>query len=127
MQLVSEIIQKTIGGEFKKDGQKFSFNKYFTGRALQIEITNTAFGIKSFGILQLLNNNGFLDKKYVLILDEPTSFLDKENEMLVFDTLKHICDTYQKTIIISSHSDYAMSIADKIYEIQDKEIVKNFF
>lgn len=44
--------------------------------------------------------------------------------MLVFDTLKHICDTYQKTIIISSHSDYAMSIADQIYEIQDKEIKK---
>ena len=42
--------------------------------------------------------------------------------MLVFDTLKHICDTYQKTIIISSHSDYAMTIADQIYEIQDKEI-----
>ena len=60
----------------------------------------------------------------IIILDEPTSFLDKENEMLVFDTLKHICDTYQKTIIISSHSDYAMSIADKIYEIQDKEIKK---
>ena len=50
----------------------------------------------------------------IIILDEPTSFLDKENEMLVFDTLKHICDTYQKTIIISSHSDYAMSIADQI-------------
>ena len=60
----------------------------------------------------------------IIILDEPTSFLDKENEMLVFDTLKHICDTYQKTIIISSHSDYAMSIADQIYEIQDKEIKK---
>ena len=30
----------------------------------------------------------------------------------------------KKTIIISSHSDYAMSIADQIYEIQDKEIKK---
>ena len=45
---------------------KLGFNKYFTGKALKVEIANTAFGIKSFGLLQLLNDNGYLNKKYLL-------------------------------------------------------------
>lgn len=117
LQLVSEIIQKTIGGEFKKEGQKFSFYKYFTGRVLQIEIANTAFGIKSFGILQLLNNNGFLDKKYVLILDEPEVHLHpawqlKYAEIIAQLTKSGIC------VVVNSHSPYMIE-ALKVYS--DKE------
>lgn len=58
----------------------------------------------------------------VILLDEPTSFLDKENENNVFHVLRNIADQYKKTIIITSHSEQACSIADQIYEISDHEL-----
>jgi ABC-type lipoprotein export system ATPase subunit len=58
----------------------------------------------------------------IMILDEPTSFLDKENEILIFDILKKLSVELGKTIIIASHSDSAINIADEIYEIKEKMI-----
>ena len=58
----------------------------------------------------------------VILLDEPTSFLDEENENNVFRVLRNIADQYKKTIIITSHSEQACSIADQIYEISNNEL-----
>ncbi len=58
----------------------------------------------------------------IIILDEPTSFLDEKNEINVFEVLKRVARQYRKTIIITSHSQNALAIADEIYEIKDKKI-----
>ena len=60
----------------------------------------------------------------ILILDEPTSFLDSENEKTVFQVLRNVCDQYRKTIIITSHSPVAMEAADEVYEIENKELIE---
>lgn len=52
----------------------------------------------------------------VLIADEPTGNLDKENEKLVFDYLKKICKE-GKCVIVVSHNMIVKSYADKIYYI----------
>lgn len=58
----------------------------------------------------------------IIILDEPTSFLDHENTVMVFEVLRRICDTLHKTIILSSHHTDAVNYADEVYEIYDQEI-----
>jgi len=58
----------------------------------------------------------------IIILDEPTSFLDEKNEINVFEVLKRVARQYRKTIIITSHSQNALAIADEIYEIKDKKL-----
>ena len=60
----------------------------------------------------------------ILILDEPTSFLDGKNEKELFRVLRTIADKYGKTVIIASHSPHAEEIADTIFEIRDKKIVE---
>jgi len=44
----------------------------------------------------------------IIILDEPTSFLDEENELLIFSLLKDLSNSEKKTIILSSHSKNAI-------------------
>lgn len=58
----------------------------------------------------------------IIILDEPTSNLDKDNEDIIFNILKNLVKEYNKTIIISSHSKDASKIADTVYKIENKEL-----
>ena len=57
----------------------------------------------------------------ILILDEPTSSLDKESEELIFDSLKKISKF--TTIILVTHDDKILSLADKIYLIKDGNVI----
>jgi ABC-type multidrug transport system fused ATPase/permease subunit len=56
----------------------------------------------------------------VLILDEPTSSLDKESEELIFDSLKKISKF--TTIILITHDSKIINLADKIYFIKDGRV-----
>ncbi len=60
----------------------------------------------------------------IILLDEPTCFLDDVNEINLFQILKDTVYKYQKTIIITSHSEYAEMYADQIYEIRDKRLTE---
>lgn len=58
----------------------------------------------------------------ILVLDEPTSSLDEENENIIFEILKEL--TFKnKTIVISGHSEISYKYADRIYEIEDCRLV----
>ena len=56
----------------------------------------------------------------ILVLDEATNALDKENENLVIDSLKSLSN---KTIIIISHDHNNLRFCDKLYEIIDGKIL----
>lgn len=59
----------------------------------------------------------FLRKPKILLLDEPTSSLDYENENNVLNLIKELNNIYKITIILVSHSNYAISICDNIIKI----------
>ncbi|MEE0965776.1 MAG: ATP-binding cassette domain-containing protein [Bacilli bacterium] len=63
----------------------------------------------------------------VIILDEPTSSLDKDNEKAIFQLLKNIAINEEKVIIVSSHSKEADKYADVIYKIENAhlKVIKN--
>jgi iron complex transport system ATP-binding protein len=59
----------------------------------------------------------------VILLDEPTSFLDLANKFTVYSLLGKIALNQQKTIIFSTHDlNIALKYADKIWLIKDKKI-----
>lgn len=53
-------------------------------------------------------------KSELIILDEPTANLDALNEGTILKALNRLKN--KKTLIISSHKDKTLSIADKIYK-----------
>jgi len=61
-----------------------------------------------------------VSKPEILILDEPTSSLDKESEELIFDSLKKISKF--TTIILITHDSNIINLADKIYYVEEGNI-----
>lgn len=59
----------------------------------------------------------------IMILDEPTSSLDQENEKLVFDILRDIAIKLNIYVIVASHSMKAYDFAENIYRIENQQIV----
>jgi predicted ATP-dependent endonuclease of OLD family len=68
--LKDEIIQ----GESKYDSKTETF-VYDRNDGFSNDLFSCATGLKSFSILQILYNNGFLDNKTLLIIDEPETHL----------------------------------------------------
>ena len=61
----------------------------------------------------------------IIILDEPTAFLDMPNKYEIIHLLNHLTKTKNKTIIFSSHDiDIAMSECDKMWLMFDNEITE---
>ena len=57
----------------------------------------------------------------VLILDEATSSLDSTNEQKIMDSIKLLKG--KKTIIIVSHRESTLSFCDRIFNLENKNLV----
>ena len=57
----------------------------------------------------------------LIILDEPTSFLDLPNRIEIFNYLKNIAYNENKSIILSTHElDLALTFSDKVWIIDNQ-------
>jgi predicted ATPase len=75
---ISNILKnEIIDGESKYDSKNEIF-VYKRNDGFTIDLLSCATGLKSFSLLQILYNNGFLDNKTLLILDEPETHLHPE-------------------------------------------------
>lgn len=62
----------------------------------------------------------FLHQAPFIMLDEPTSNLDSLNEGMILKALKEECA--EKTVILVSHRQSTMKIADQVYEMENGRI-----
>lgn len=61
----------------------------------------------------------------IILLDEPTAFLDISNKIEVLKILKESCEKENKTIIFSTHDlNMALKQVDKVWLIKDKNIIE---
>ena len=94
------------GFTFEKDDRDFLFSKKISNRKnIKVRSVNTASGIKSFGMIQLLLQSNILDDRSLLIIDEPENHLHPkwqvEYARLIVELVKN-----EFNVIISSHSPY---------------------
>ena len=64
----------------------------------------------------------FYSDRKILIFDEATNALDEENEVSIFENLRKLKSN--KTIIIISHKPDNLKICDKIYKVENKNLIK---
>jgi len=57
------------------------------------------------------------------LADEPTANLDKKSAEIIRDIFKDL-KALGKTIIIVTHDDYLIELADRIIDFEDAKIVK---
>lgn len=66
-----------------------------------------------------------IKKPRLLLLDEPTSFLDKLNAYTVIDILKNITRKTDTIVLLSSHDRRTMELCDVIFTIENHKIIRN--
>ena len=62
---------------------------------------------------------GIMKKSKILLLDEPSSALDLNNEKKLMKILKNIIDNYNITIIIVSHREETLSLCNNIINLNE--------
>jgi len=72
-------------------------------------------------IARALSQNGQL-----MLFDEPTSFLDFRNQLLVLTVINKIAKRFKKLVLISLHDpNLALSFCDKVFLLKNGIIIKN--
>ena len=114
-------IESIIKGNIvENDLGAFSFHK----ENKNIELINTAMGIKYFGILQVLaNNNHFYDGQ-ILILDEPEVHLHPKWQLELAKVIVHLVSKGVQ-ILVNSHSPYMIEALQRYSKKQN--IPNNFY
>lgn len=113
-------LHSVINGEILYDSKEKDF--VFRREGKNISIKNTASGIKVFGMLQLLSNNGFLKKNSVLVLDEPENHLHPKWQIKLAEIIVKLAK-HQVFVIVSSHSPYFI---EALKRYSDKEEMSKF-
>lgn len=108
-------ISEIIGGEVYFDEEKnhFLFQKMAGDKKFKIQILNSATGIKSLGILQILETAGEFNKKLLLIIDEPEVHLHPDWQVEYAKILITLAETGRVKVLITSHSPYLIEAIDK--------------
>lgn len=122
-------ISKIINGgyTFEEKDRDFVFSqKVGTRQSVKLKPTNTASGVKSFGIIQLLIQANVLDDRTLLIIDEPENHLHPEWQVKYAEIIVELIKN-DISVIISSHSPYMIQ-ALKYYSEKEKiENKSNFY
>jgi AAA15 family ATPase/GTPase len=100
----SEMLENIIHGETSYDEDTMHMYRYHRMDGKVFDLFDSATGIKSFSILQMLLNNGSINKNTLLIIDEPEAHLHPqwivEYARLIVLMHKHIGTKF----FIASHS-----------------------
>jgi len=107
-------INKIINGDilFDEEDNKFSFNKKSGNKKIKIDIINAAAGIKSLGILQLLDSSGEFNNNLLLVIDEPEIHLHPDWQVAYSKLLVELVKN-GVNVLITSHSPYLIEALNK--------------
>jgi len=120
---IKEKVTSLMGGEFKKDD---SDHYYFYKGDKKIDLINTATGIKTFGIFQVLSQNNWLNKDTVLIIDEPEVHLHPKWQLEMAKIITELVKSGVK-IVVNSHSPYMIEALKRYTEMEDVYSDTNFY
>ncbi|MCB4774755.1 MAG: AAA family ATPase [Sulfurovum sp.] len=117
-------IQDFINGEIIYDIEERDF--VYIKNNQKIPIKNTATGIKSFGIIQLLIDNDFINRNSVLILDEPEIHIHPKWQLKYAQLISVLVDN-AVPVIVTSHSPYMIEALKRYTDRRNLQGKTNFY
>lgn len=117
-------IENIMKGEFifQKKDREFIFQKKDAKENIKIKSSNTASGIKTFGLIQLLIQAGIIKERSLLVIDEPENHLQPEWQVKYAQLLVELVKN-NVYVVLSSHSPYmiqALKVFSERVGIKDK-------
>ena len=104
-------VKKIIGGEVYYDESEYAF--FFRKNGKKFTMLNTASGIKSFGMLQMLDRSGEFDENLLLVIDEPEVHLHPNYQIEYARLLVKLVKERKIKALINSHSPYMIEALNK--------------
>jgi predicted ATPase len=117
---ITEIINGEIAVDLL-DGVRYKKNN------VDINIKNTAVGIKSFGLIQLLLKNNRLNDRTLLIIDEPELYLHPTWQVKYAEILVKLSKEFAIPIVLTSHSPYFIEALEAYTKKYKHEKSTNFY
>ena len=87
---------------------------------------NTATGIKSFGIMQMLIQSGFINERSLLILDEPEVHLHTKWQLKYADFIVKLVEN-NINVLVTSHSPYMIEALKRYSDKKNLQDKSNFY
>lgn len=118
---VMNVISKAVRGYFEDNSGNQGF--HFSDGDGSIYLENLSSGVKSFLIIRKLLENGQINDRDVLILDEPEINLHPAWQLIFAELIIILQKEFNLTVLLSTHSPYFLNALDVYaykYEIQDK-------
>ena len=120
LQQITEKLKEVINGKIKFNQGKWI---YELENNKELNLKNLSAGLKSFAILKRLIENGNLEEKGIVILDEPEIHLHPEWQIKFAELIVLLQKEFGMHILLTTHSPYflkAIQVYSKKYEISDK-------
>lgn len=119
-----EKISQALEGSFFYDEETDNF--LFKKGDHSYKALNLASGVKSFGLLQLLEKGGFLRQGNIVIIDEPEVHLHPKWQLLYAEII--ICLVQQGThVIVTTHSPYILEALELYSKKLPTEVVQYYY
>ena len=122
---VYDIISKIIDGKIIERNNGFYIN--YIESNVEINLNNISAGLKSFVIIKMLLENGSLEKKDVLILDEPEIHLHPEWQLTYAELIVLLQKYFELNIIITTHSHYFLEAINRFSIKYETDKLVNFY
>ena len=117
---ITEKLEEVINGKIKFNQGKWIYELENNN---ELNLKNLSAGLKSFAILKRLVENGNLEEKGIVILDEPEIHLHPEWQIKCAELIVLLQKEFGMHILLTTHSPYflkAIQVYSKKYEISDK-------
>ena len=104
---------------------KISFNPYEISKlmGLQDKTNNLPSELSSGEQQRGAFARAVINKPKLILADEPTGNLDKDNKKIIFELLKKYSQNYNATVIVVSHDEIIKEYTDNILEIIDGRLI----
>lgn len=122
---VYDIISKIIDGKIIEKNNGFYIN--YVESNVEINLNNLSTGLKSFIIIKMLLENGSLEKKDVLILDEPEIHLHPKWQLTYAELIVLLQKYFELNIIITTHSHYFLEAINRFSIKYETDKLVNFY
>lgn len=117
LEAIYNVLNEAVGGTVAAPNGKLQYRE--KGAEYSINFSNLSYGIKSFLILKMLLERNILQRKDVLILDEPEIHLHPEWQVLFAHALVLLQREFELSLIITTHSHFfvdAVHLYTRLYE-----------
>lgn len=126
--IIDENISEIISGKISLEDNDFDYRMiYERNDGLKIDLEETATGIKSFAVLQLLLSKGLLNSKTLMILDEPEAHLHPQWIVEYAKVLVSLNKYLGVKFMIASHNPDMVSAIRYISEKEETQNTLNFY